>query len=208
MRGIKVKDHVIRILRTGFGWTQDQLATQAKVDVRTIRNAEEGIRNLDVRTVAAIATALGCEFRDLIAPSEVSADQCSIHLDVVLRWHEAMLAADIDTLMPLHTEDTLLELPGAEGLPAAGTFNGRESLRAHLSEYFHVFRVRSVRDDDFLVHAVDEYVFLRTTATIEYLPAGNSYTARHVNEFEFRDGLITRRVNIADWGGLREIVEK
>jgi ketosteroid isomerase-like protein len=119
-----------------------------------------------------------------------------------------MLAADVDTLMPLHTEDTMLELPGAEGLPAAGTFNGRESLRAHLSEYFHVFRVRSVRDDDFLVHAVDEYVFLRTTTTIEYLPTNEAFTARHVNEFEFRDGQIARRVNVADWDALREILER
>jgi hypothetical protein len=71
-----------------------------------------------------------------------------------------------------------------------------------------MFRVTSVRDGDFLVHAVDEYVFLRTTATIEYLPAGKSFTARHLNEFEFREGLIARQVNIADWGGLREIVEK
>jgi transcriptional regulator with XRE-family HTH domain len=207
MRGIGVKGEVIRFLRTRFGWTQDQLATQAKVDVRTIRNAEDATRNLDVRTVAAIATALGCEYGDLIAPSAVSEGQCSIHLDIVLRWHDAMLAADIDALMPLHTEDTILEVPGAEGLPATGTFIGREALQTHLTEFFHLFRVRSVRDDDFLVHAVDEYVFLRTTSTIEYLPAGKSHTARHVNEFEFRDALIARRMHIADWGGMHKIIE-
>jgi transcriptional regulator with XRE-family HTH domain len=207
MRGVRVKGEVIRALRTGLGLTQDQLASRAKVDARTVRNAEEGTRRLDIRTVAAIATALGCEYRDLSAPSGISRDQCSIHLDTVLRWHDAMLASDMDTLMSLHTEDTILEMPGAEGLPAAGTFDGHEALRTHWSEYFQIYRLTSVRYDDFLIHAVDEYVFLRTTATIKYLPAGKSFTARHVNEFEFREGPIASRVNIADWGGLRKIVE-
>jgi hypothetical protein len=65
--------------------------------------------------VATIAIAIGCEFHDLIAPSEISAEQCSIHLDIVLRRHEAMVAGDIDGLMPLHTEDTILVRPGIRG---------------------------------------------------------------------------------------------
>jgi transcriptional regulator with XRE-family HTH domain len=208
MRGIRVKGDVIRALRTGFGWTQDKLATQAEVDVRTIRNAEEGIRKLDVRTVAAIATALNCDFRDLIVSTQVSADQCSIHLHAVLRWHEAMLAAEIDTLMPLHTKDTILEIPGADRVSAAGTLQGRDALQTYLTEFFQSFRVRSVRDDDFLIHAADEFVFLRTTATIEYLPAGTSHTARHVHEFEFHAGLIARRMHITDWQGMYRIAER
>jgi transcriptional regulator with XRE-family HTH domain len=207
MRGVRVKGDVIRDLRTGLGLTQDQLATQAKVDARTIRNAE-ATRRLDIRTVAAITTALGCEYRELSDPSGILTDKSALHLDIVLNWHEAILAADINALRRLYTEDSILDVPGAEGLPIAGDIHGRDALRAQLFEFFQLFRVTSVRDDDFLVHAVDEYVFLRTTATIEYLPAGKSFTARHLNEFEFREGLIARQVNIADWGGLRKIVEK
>ena len=46
------------------------------------------------------------------------------------------------------------------------------------TEIFKLFQVRSVREDDFEIHAADDHVFLRTTATIEFLPTGKSYTSR------------------------------
>jgi hypothetical protein len=76
----------------------------------------------------------------------------------------------------------------------------------HFTAIFKLFRLEAVRDDDFRIHAVDDLVFLRTTATLEYLPAGKSYTTRHVNEFEFRDGKIARRVVVADYDRQRDIL--
>ena len=99
----------------------------------------------------------------------------------------------------------ILEIPSADGLPAAENCCGLDHLRTHFEMIFQLFKVQHVRDDDFQLHAVGDLVFLRTTATIEYLPAGRTYSSRHLNEFEFRDGKIARRTVISDYSSLRDI---
>jgi transcriptional regulator with XRE-family HTH domain len=207
MRGVQVNGEVIRFLRTGKGLTQDQLALAANLDVTTLRKMEKGNKTFDFRSVLAIANSLNTDFARLITPDVASPDRRPLHLEIVHRWHGAMLAGDAKALRLLYTADTLLELPGADGLSAAGNFQGIDAVVEHHVQFFQVFQIRSVREDDFVIHAVENLVFLRTTATIEYLPAAKSYTTRHVNEIEFRDGLIARRTTVADYGQLRQAVE-
>lgn len=128
------------------------------------------------------------------------------HLSLVNEWHAAFQDADLNRLLSLHTEDSILEIPGSEGLPAAGNYQGIAQLREHFEAVFRLFRLQAVEDDDFRIHAVDDLVFLRSTATLEYLPAGKSYTTLHVNEFEFCDGKVARRMVVADYDGLRAIL--
>jgi transcriptional regulator with XRE-family HTH domain len=188
--------------------TQDELAARAGVDVRTIRHAEYGNKKLDYRTVMVIANALGCEFRDLTKISSVNlADRCRSHIAVVRRWLDSVLAQDLDTLLSLHTDDTVLEILAADGFPVRGRCRGRDSLRRYLRKVAQTVRVTSVSDHDFRIHAVDRFVFLRTTAIMEYVPLKKSFRARQFDEFEFRDGLIGYRANIADWGPLRKLIE-
>lgn len=188
--------------------TQEQLATACECDVKTIRKAEGHEGRVDLRIVLALARALDCDVRTLLPQEQSGTNSVDQNLQMVLRWHEAFLSGDLESLLELHTEDSILEIPAAKGLPAAEDCQGIEQLRDHLTQIFQVFRVVSVRDDDFEIHAVDQLVFLRTTATIEFLPTGKSYTARHLNEFECRDGKIARRAVIADYDKLRQAMEE
>lgn len=206
MRGIAVRADVIRDLRKAAGLTQEQLAAAADCDVKTVRKAERGTERVDLWVVSAIAEALGSEAGSLIVAGENSELKARLHLSIVKQWVAAFEDADVDRLLALHTEDTVLEIPGSDGLPAAGNFTGIGELRGHFQSFFTLFRLRAVQDDDFHVHAVDDLVFMRSTATIEFLPARKSYTTRHVNEIEFRDGKVARRVTVADYDGLRKIV--
>lgn len=206
MRGIRVRGDLIRTRRKAAGLTQEQLAAAAGCDVKTVRKTERGAERVDLWVVSAIAEILGCETESLIVLDAASEGKAELHLSLVNDWHAAFADADMDRLLALHTQDTILEIPGSEGLPAAGNFTGIAQLREHFLAMFKLFRLRAVQSDDFRIHAVDDLVFLRSTATIEYLPAGKSYTTRHVNEFEFRDGKIARRVVVADYDRLREIL--
>jgi transcriptional regulator with XRE-family HTH domain len=187
--------------------TQEQLAALGGVDVRTIRNAEESRRKLDVRTVAKIATALGREFGELIRPANAAQDACQSHLDVVRRWHRAVLAADISTLLSLPAHNIRFEILGADGILAGGGHQGCDALNSFLLDFFQRFRIASVRRHDYRIHAVDTLVFLRTTARMKSLPCGKPQSVRQFDEFEFRDNLICRWVNIADWGPMRKAVQ-
>lgn len=206
MRGVSVRGDLIRSLRKSAGLTQEQLAATAGCDVKTIRKAERNSERVDLWVVAAIAETLGDQTESLILLDLNSATKVEFHLSIVNDWHAAFQSSDLDRLLSLHTEDSILEIPGSDGLPAAGNHQGIDELREHFRAVFTLFRLEGVQDDDFRVHAVDDLVFLRSTATLEYLPAGKSYTTRHVNEFEFRAGKIARRMVVADYDGLREIL--
>ena len=57
----------IRRFRDGKAWTQEHLATAAKVSARTIQRAEEGV--LSAETLSAIAGALAVGVEELTAPA-------------------------------------------------------------------------------------------------------------------------------------------
>lgn len=56
--GMPDTDHTPASLRVRLGFTQQELADKAGVDVRTVRNAEDG-ENLTIETAERIAKALG-----------------------------------------------------------------------------------------------------------------------------------------------------
>ncbi|MEZ6130773.1 MAG: helix-turn-helix domain-containing protein [Planctomycetaceae bacterium] len=207
MRGAEVNGERIVALRKARGKTQEQLAAAADIDVTTLRNMERGRRRFDLRTILSIADVLEVDWTEVVVGLDDPAVSRERNVAVAKHWHEAFLAGDVARLLTLHTPDTVLELPGTEGLPAASCLSGIEALQQFLEDFFQVFRVVWVAAEDFQIHATDNLVFLRTTAAIEFLPKRRSYTARHVNEFEFLNGLIRRRTSIADYAGLRQLLE-
>lgn len=207
MRGVLPHGDRVRELRTNCGWTQEVLAACAQVDAKSVRKVERGNAGVDLSTVARIASALNVPTAELM----VQCDKTSLserNIALVRLWHDAFLAGDLELLLSLHAEDTVLEIPAASNLPAAENFRGIDAFRQHMEGIFQVFRIVSVSAEDFEIHAINDLVFLRTTATIEFLPAKQCYTARHLNEFQIREGLIVRRVVIADYGELRKILEE
>lgn len=91
-------------------------------------------------------------------------------------------------------------------MPEAGFYQGIEALQEHLVKMFSLFRLRHIEPDSVQHHISGNFVFMRSIAEFEYLPAGKTYRARHFNEFEFEGDLIRRRVSSADYGELRKII--
>jgi transcriptional regulator with XRE-family HTH domain len=65
MRGSYADGERLRTARVGRGFTQEQLAALADVDVKTVRKAEHGKR-LDAGTLARLALALEVDVRSVI----------------------------------------------------------------------------------------------------------------------------------------------
>ena len=62
-----IKNTGLRTERTKNGLSQEELAEQSGVNVRTIRAYEYGTRNLTkIETIKKLAEALQCDFSDLV----------------------------------------------------------------------------------------------------------------------------------------------
>ncbi len=204
MRGVEVDGDLIRRLRTAAGLTQSELAARVDCDEKTVRKAENGSGRIDLRLAVVIAECLQCEPILIMKCAPGSGVQLLRNKEIVSAWNEAYVASDVERIMSLHHEDSILEIPGSEGLPAGGNYSGFDQIRNHMIEMFRCFKIVHVSEDDFHLHAFDEVAFLRSTATFRFLPNGREFTARFLNEFQFRDGRILRRVSISDLTGFRD----
>lgn len=206
MRGVTPNSELIRRLRESARMTQESLAAIAQADVRTIRKAETPGKRVDLKVVVGIAQALRTEPDELIVRQPLGVASAEFLVERVKQWSDAFARADIDSLLKLHTPDTVLELPGSDDLPEAGFYQGLEALAEHFSKMFSLFRLRHMIPDSLKYHVSDNFVFMRVTAEFEYLPAAKTYRAIHFNEFEFEGDLIRRRISSADYGELRQII--
>jgi len=195
MRGLETNGKAIRQLRKSKGLTQKKLAEAAGCVTRTIRNAERGSR-IDGATLANIAEACGVEITQISCNSDEPNPQIALHLDVVRQWHLFFAAQDLEALLQLHHPEASIEIPGTEGMPGGGTFRGIDEVRNHFVTVFALFQL--VKDHEHRFDAVDNLVFERTVATFRGVQTGQYTTGKFYHEFEFQEGLIFRRLTIAD----------
>lgn len=205
-RGLCIESERLRTLRTARGLTQRQLAELADCSVRTIRNAEQG-RGIDPSTLRAIAQALATSPATLIRsspeprrekvpttlPRQHPAEQS---LQQVERWHNAFRACDAVRLMALHTQDTILELPGATELAGADRFVGWEAVRQHYFDTFATFRL--LAEQIKTMDVAESLVLERVEATFVAISTRREFTTKFYHEFELAGGLIRRRLTISD----------
>ncbi len=206
MRGKLTRGVEIRQWREAAGLTQQDLSEAADLDVKTIRKAEAIDGRIDWRVVVAISTALGREPSDLIVSEPTECPTPERLIELVRKWQDAMMQADIPQLLSLHTPDTVVELPGALDLPGGQTVVGLEELDRMLQYLLSILRLRHVVPESLQFHVSENFVFMRSVADIEYLPIGKSYRARHINEFEFEGELVKKRVTIADYEPFRQLL--
>lgn len=206
MRGVIPNSELIRRLRESAQMTQESLAAIAQADVKTIRKAETSGKRVDLKVIVGIAHALQIGPDELIVRKPVGALSAEYLVERVKQWNEAFMRADIDSLLKLHTPDTVLELPGSDDLPVAGRYQGLDALAQHFFKMFSLLRLRRMISDSPKYHVSDNFVFMRVTAEFEYLPAAKTYQAIHFSEFEFEGDLIRRRISSADYGELRQII--
>src|SRR6516165_9820252 len=111
MRGAKSNGEQIRAARFGRGFTQEQLAALAELDVKTVRKAEQG-RRLDLGSLTRLAHALQSDLSRLIRPGRSNSDREVRRREHIMRWHRLWDAEDSDGLIALYHENAVLHLPG------------------------------------------------------------------------------------------------
>jgi transcriptional regulator with XRE-family HTH domain len=128
MRGAIANGEYLQAVRVTRALTQEQLATLADVDVKTVRKAEQGKR-LDVGTLARLALALGTELHRIIRGPTPLADLQTARRITVEKWRAAWDARDFEALLALYDDRIVLHLPGGPHLAWGGEFHGKEAIR-------------------------------------------------------------------------------
>ena len=209
MRGIKPNGPRIFQLRRDSGATQEQIATLAQCDVKTLRKAEKGSERIDLSVAMAIAKALNVDFQDLVCVEDLE-DVGAVAtperlIELTRQWNQTFLDQDYDSFLAMHTDDTVVELPGVDSLPHQEHCHGIDQLREFVKETSQELRLTSYDPESLQIYVFGNIVFMRARATIEHIPSGRTYTTVHVNELEFQGEKIARRLTVADYDLLRRI---
>ena len=188
MRGAIADGVQIREARIRQGLTQEQLASRADMDVKTVRKAEQGKR-LDAGTLARLALALGVNVQSLVRRAEdVSAAQAA-RRRVVERWQAGWDARDIDAIMALYHDHAELHLPGGPQIPFSGIHRGiREIHRAIELAWATAQTVPQKSEDSTLIVSGDSVVLHGRRGL--RLPDGGTQWLSNIHIFTFNDGLI------------------
>ncbi|KAA1260456.1 RNA polymerase factor sigma-70 [Rubripirellula obstinata] len=205
MRGILANGVQIRSLRKAQAMTQEDLASRADLDVKTIRKAETKKQRVDLSVLVAIADALGIAHQSISIDDQLNVLTPEQLIALVHQWNDAWLRCDIDAIVSMHTEDTVMVLPGTEDFPDAKNSQGLEELRVFLTNLFPQFQISEIDQSTLQIDVSGNHVFQRTNATITHVPSGRAYTTRHVHEIEFRGDKIAHRITVADYDLLRKI---
>jgi transcriptional regulator with XRE-family HTH domain len=134
MRGTLANSEELQLARLRCGLTQEELATLADLDVKTVRKAEHGLR-LDLDTLTRLAYALECDLSQLIRPVRSETDRQITWRDAVMRWHRAWDAHDMESLLSVYDDNAIMHLPGGPNIPFGGTstWNARCLSRIHFT---------------------------------------------------------------------------
>lgn len=166
MRGALADGGAIRQRRTTLGWTQEQLASQASCDTKTVRRAEQG-KNLDTFTLAKIATALAISFVDVIQHTQVADASQQRNIAVIKQLAAAFNERNVDGVMKLCHEDIVMHAPGSPDLPFGGVFRGRNEVRRMHEIAFAAAATEQLTPDNVTYIAVEDYVIARGTAAVK-----------------------------------------
>jgi transcriptional regulator with XRE-family HTH domain len=188
MRGALANGDQLQAARASRGLTQEQLAALADVDVKTVRKAEQGKR-LDLGTLTRLAFALDVELNQIIRPSRSETEIQIRRRDVVMRWHRAWDARDMNALLTLFHEHAIMQMPGGLNIPIGGTFRGKAEIRRLHEMAWSICETEPVPPEDFSLLVADDTVILQGRKGIR-LPNGESVKLAAVHIFRFEGDLI------------------
>ncbi len=186
MRGILPQGEKILSARVAAGITQRELAVLTKLDIKTIRKAEQGIR-LDIASLARIAEVLQMETEQL-QQRTTDADE---RYDLVVQWINLFNAHDRQGIENLfHPEGTLV-IAGGAGIPFGGEFNGREAIGRTHETNWNTVKQEPPKQEECTFLISEEGITLRGEIGV-YLPNGELAHFLCIQIFSFRDQLIHR----------------
>jgi transcriptional regulator with XRE-family HTH domain len=170
MRGAQANGEQIQSSRRARGLTQEQLASLAGIDVKTVRKAERG-RRIDLGTITKISFALEVAVCGLVVPTRSPQELEIRRRDAVLHWHRCWDARDMEGLLSIYHDDAVLHLPGGPDIPFAGEHRGKEAIRSANEIAWARCESDPVDDKDFNLLVSDDAVILNDKKGVR-LPGG------------------------------------
>jgi len=186
MRGAPANGEQINSARRARGLTQEQLASIAGIDVKTLRKAE-GSQRIDLGTLTKISFALAVDIRTLIVPTGSLQELEIRRRDAVLRWHRFWDAHDLEGLLSVFHDSAVVHLPGGPDIPFAGEHRGKEAIgRAHEIAW-SICETDPVGSEDFSLLTSDSSVILNGKKGVR-LPNGGTVKLTCLQIFTFAEG--------------------
>lgn len=186
-RGVPLDGARLRRLRQALGYTQEQLATKAECDAKTVRKAERS-EPLDLATIKRLALALGADSSELnfVEPSDEA------KLQVAWEYVRAFNERDPDSVAAIFHEDGSVNVMSDPGLPGGGLFTGEDGVREWARLSMDVMHMEQVSPEMVQVDVAGEYVLLRSRRDIriESPRTQRAVTASVASEFRVRDGKV------------------
>jgi transcriptional regulator with XRE-family HTH domain len=185
MRGAQANGEQIQSFRQSRGLTQEQLASLAGIDAKTLRKAERGHR-LDLGTLSRLSFALEVSVSSLIVVTCTPQELEIRRRDAVLRWHRAWDAHEMEELLSIYHENAVLHLPGGPDIPFAGEHCGKEAIRQCHKIAWSTCETDAVGTEDFNLFASDNAVILSGKKGVR-LPNGVSVALTCLQIFTFAE---------------------
>lgn len=206
MRGLAVNGPTLRAARMARGLTQEALAHQANCDVKTIRNAERGLR-VDAATVKKIADVLRQPLSTIIASENGSQQLAVKNVELFWTWQDASNDRDVDRMLACYHPEATVLIAGADGLPGGGTFHGLDEIRGQWMAAQDALETETLTPDDLRVDAVGDYVFVRGWATATVRVTGQEFTSLGVHEFLMEGNKILQHTLVVDTAAVRRCLD-
>jgi transcriptional regulator with XRE-family HTH domain len=187
MRGATANRDQLHAARVSRGLTQEQLATLAGVDVKTVRKAEQGKR-LDVGSLVRLALALDTNVHNVIQGAQSDNSQM-VRRKVVEQWQRAWEAQDIAGLMAFYHDQCVMHLPGAPNIPFGGSFRGKEQIARANQSAWSTCRTEPLRPGEYSFVVSDDTVLMHGMMGL-YLPNGEPVRLWCMQTFTFEGDLI------------------
>ncbi|GEM_PF-3147684 len=188
MRGVIVNGAEIQKVRLSCGLTQEQLAKNADVDVKTVRKAEQGKR-LDLGTLTRLARALGTELHRLRIATPSGTELEIIRRDRVLQWHRAWESHDMVALLDGYHHDAILSLPGGPSLKISGICIGKDAIRQMSELAWSLCKSDQAHTVNLMLYVCDDTVILKGKKIVP-VSQGDVVRLSCVHIFTFRGTLI------------------
>lgn len=194
MRGITVDGAEILRQRKRLGWTQEELAARAHVDVKTIRHAELS-RNVDPSTLTRIAGALDV---DAGALQGDGGDLETFRRRQVDRWLDAYQQRDVHEMLAVYHDDAVVICPSEPRRKIVG----KDQFREQLVQWMDRFEAEPMDSSNPRILHDDRFVLVRARWSLTHIVTGNRFESESLIEFEFRGGKVARQTTLLDTAGL------
>ncbi len=196
VRGVPTNVRSLLEARLKQGLTQEQLSSKAELDVKTVRNAEQGKR-IDLETIARLADVLGIRLSDALSQVDSIAHsnlvdghkQVNEHKQIVEKWQMAWNSCDSDGLASFYHPNATLYLPGEPHLAFSGEHCGRARIQ-HIHQVMWQQIPTDPSSTEYRIRVCEDLVLWQGHQGF-YTSDRNLHRLSYVQIFEFEDLLIS-----------------